>query len=126
MAIPKGGRGKRAPYNSVMVRVPEPVYDVCRTLSNYYRRLAGRDGVELVNELIRDIEDLMVEHDMPSEDKPVNEYGDNGYKAKYEELTGKLTQLQEAIASKEKGYRRNNAGKLIDSLLALFEDDPEM
>jgi SMC interacting uncharacterized protein involved in chromosome segregation len=108
-----------------MVRVPEPVYDVCRTLSNYYRRLAGRGDVESVDELIRGIEDLMAEHDMPS-DKPVNEYEDNGYKAKYEELTGKLTQLQDAIASKEKGYQRNNAGKLIDSLLALFGHDPEM
>lgn len=126
MAIPKGGRGKRAPYQSVMVRVPEPVYDFCRTLSNYYRRLAGGDDTQLALNLIRKLEDAMAEHDMPSDNKPVNEYKGTDYKAKYEALTGKLTQMKDAIADKEKGYQRNNAGKLIDALLTLTEDDPEM
>jgi hypothetical protein len=109
-----------------MVRVPEPVYDFCRTLSNYYRRLAGEDDTQLALSLIRKLEDVMAEHDMPSDNKPVNEYEEQDYKAKYEALTGNLTQMKDAIADKEKGYRRNNAGKLIDSLLALTESDPEM
>lgn len=126
MAIPKGGRGKRAPYQSVMVRVPEPVYDFCRTLSNYYRRLAGGDDTQLALNLIRELEDAMAEHDMPSDNKPVNEYEGGSYKQKYQDLTAKLAQLEDAITNKEKGYRRNNAGKLIDSLLALTKSDPEM
>ena len=126
MSIPKGGRGKRAPYESVTVRVPEPLYDFCRALSNYYRRLSVRGEFVSAVQLIRNLEDVMAEHDMPSGNKPVISNEEQDYKAKYEALTGNLTQIKGAIVHKEKGYQRNNAGKLIDALMTLTEDDPEI
>jgi len=40
MTIPmnlKGGRGKKAPYNTVLVRVPEPLKELVVELSDDYR-----------------------------------------------------------------------------------------
>lgn len=38
MAKPKGGRGKKAPYTSVTVRVPEDLKDTIDSLVNEYRQ----------------------------------------------------------------------------------------
>lgn len=35
--MPKGGRGKRAPYETVVVRVPEPVLDRVEAIIDSYR-----------------------------------------------------------------------------------------
>jgi hypothetical protein len=37
----KGGRGRKAPYESVMYRIPAPIKPVVETLAEAYRRLIG-------------------------------------------------------------------------------------
>lgn len=37
MSKPKGGRGKRAPYDTTVVRVPDPVLDQVETICDAYR-----------------------------------------------------------------------------------------
>jgi hypothetical protein len=37
MNMPVGGRGKKAPYKTVVVRVPEPIAETVEQLANNYR-----------------------------------------------------------------------------------------
>ena len=53
MQKPKGGRGKRAPYEQVMVRVPLPLKKVVQTAVNAYRTFA-LDGDALSVARLRD------------------------------------------------------------------------
>lgn len=38
MSKPKGGRGKKAPYETTVVRVPDPVLDQVESICDAYRR----------------------------------------------------------------------------------------
>jgi hypothetical protein len=40
MNIPKGGRGKRAPYETTTIRVPVPLLETIETQVNQYREFA--------------------------------------------------------------------------------------
>ena len=57
MDKPKGGRGKKAPYNSVTVRVPEDLKETVETLVDDYRH--GRRGLtEIKSSAIPSIDDI--------------------------------------------------------------------
>ena len=57
MAKPLGGRGKRAPYETVMVRVPEPIKADVETLIAAYRDavLAGDDNVSISVDMLTEV-----------------------------------------------------------------------
>lgn len=38
MAVPKGGRGKKAPYNTVVVRIPEDLEARVESMTEQYRK----------------------------------------------------------------------------------------
>lgn len=59
MADYKGGRGKRAPYETVMYRIPAPIKPVVELIGHTYRLLV--DGVADPNgeQLIRRVEDAV-------------------------------------------------------------------
>jgi hypothetical protein len=48
MNMPVGGRGKKAPYKTVVVRVPEPIADAVEQLAKNYRDAVsdGKSGNE--------------------------------------------------------------------------------
>lgn len=39
MSVPKGGRGIKAPYKSITIKVPEPLLDDIKDATNYARSL---------------------------------------------------------------------------------------
>ena len=53
--VAKGGRGKRAPYTTVMCRVPEPIKAIIEALTAKYRELVDNydspDNSELISAL---------------------------------------------------------------------------
>jgi hypothetical protein len=49
MAILKGGRGKKAPYQSTHVRVPEPIKPAVEALIERFRLLVVEEGLSLDN-----------------------------------------------------------------------------
>lgn len=59
MADFRGGRGKRAPYQTVMYRIPAPIKPVVEMMGHAYRLLA--DGVADPNgeQLIKRVEDAI-------------------------------------------------------------------
>lgn len=56
MNMPVGGRGKKAPYKTVVVRVPEPIVETVEKLANDYRDavLAGKSTDEFVKVMTDD------------------------------------------------------------------------
>jgi hypothetical protein len=57
MDKPKGGRGKKAPYNSVTVRVPEDLKETVETLVSDYRQ-SVLEGTEIKSSTIPSIDDI--------------------------------------------------------------------
>ena len=57
MDKPKGGRGKKAPYNSVTVRVPEDLKETVETLVNDYRQ-SVLEGTEIKSSAIPSIDNI--------------------------------------------------------------------
>lgn len=50
MNKPLGGRGKKAPYETVLIRVPVPVYSVVEKIADDYRRLVIEGEVNNLEE----------------------------------------------------------------------------
>jgi hypothetical protein len=57
MDKPKGGRGKKVPYTSVTVRVPEDLKDTVETLVNNYRQ-SILEGIEINSSEIPSIDEI--------------------------------------------------------------------
>ena len=57
MDKPKGGRGKKAPYNSCTVRIPEDLKDSVETLVEQYR-LFILEGIESKSNSIPSIDEI--------------------------------------------------------------------
>jgi hypothetical protein len=57
MDKPKGGRGKKVPYNSVTVRVPEDLKESVETLVNDYRQFI-LEGIESKTSSIPSIDEI--------------------------------------------------------------------
>lgn len=57
MDKPKGGRGKKAPYNSVTVRVPEDLKDTVEGLVSDYRQCM-LEGIEVKGQSLPSIDQI--------------------------------------------------------------------
>ena len=57
MDKPKGGRGKKAPYNSCTVRIPEDLKDAVETLVKQYRQFI-LEGIESKSNDIPTIDEI--------------------------------------------------------------------
>lgn len=57
MAKPKGGRGKKVPYNSLTVRIPEDLKDRVESLVEDYRQFI-LDGIQSKNDDIPTIDEI--------------------------------------------------------------------
>lgn len=56
MSKPLGGRGRRAPYDTVMVRVPEPIKPKVEALIEEYREFVLSDGESVFNQAVNPID----------------------------------------------------------------------
>jgi hypothetical protein len=50
MNKPLGGRGKKAPYETVLIRIPVPVYSIVEKIADDYRRLVIEGEVNSLDE----------------------------------------------------------------------------
>jgi hypothetical protein len=57
MSKPKGGRGKKVPYNSITVRIPEDLKDTVDTLVDEYRQFI-LEGIEIKTNDIPSIDEI--------------------------------------------------------------------
>lgn len=57
MTKPKGGRGKKVPYNSLTVRIPEELKDKVESLVDDYRQFI-LDGIQSKNDDIPSIDEI--------------------------------------------------------------------
>ncbi len=56
----KGGRGKKAPYQTVHYRIPEPIKPTVEMLAEQYRQLATAQSVDEANEMLKRIQNSIV------------------------------------------------------------------
>jgi hypothetical protein len=69
--VTKGGRGKKAPYESTHCRIPLPLKPIVEQLANAYKGIAGLGWVEF--QWLKGVEEAIAKAAYPgSEDKPVN------------------------------------------------------
>jgi len=57
MSKPKGGRGKKVPYNSITVRIPDDLKDTVDTLVDEYRQFI-LEGTEIKTNDIPSIDEI--------------------------------------------------------------------
>jgi hypothetical protein len=64
MNKPLGGRGKKAPYETVLIRIPVPVYSIVEKIADDYRRLVIEGEVNSLEEKSNDrVETTQVKYD---------------------------------------------------------------
>ena len=105
----KGGRGKKAPYETVHYRIPKPLKLTIQKLTNAYKNLLG---TKYSDELIVNIEEVI----------NLSSYeGDNGTEVtkvgtRYSELKQQVQNWQKAIENSEPGYKMRRADKLFEQI----------
>jgi hypothetical protein len=55
----KGGRGKKAPYQTVHYRIPEPIKPTVEMLAEQYRQLANAQSANTVNEMLKNVQEAI-------------------------------------------------------------------
>ena len=103
----KGGRGKKAPYETVYYRIPKPLKSTIQKLTNTYKNLLG---IKYSDELIVNVEEII---------NLTGSEGDNGIETtkvgtKYLELKQQVQNWQKAIENSEPGYKMRRANKLFE------------
>ena len=69
----KGGRGKRAPYESIHYRIPTPIKPVVEMLAEAYRQLLDTDLDPKGEKLLRQTENAIAIACYPSDAQPANQ-----------------------------------------------------
>ena len=105
----KGGRGKKAPYETVHYRIPKPLKSTIQKLANAYKNLLG---TKYSDELIVNVEEVI--NLTGSEDD--NDTGKTKTGTKYSELKQQVQNWQEAIENSEPGYKMRRADKLFEQI----------
>lgn len=73
--VEKGGRAKKAPYETTHCRVPVPVKPLIEKIILVYKRVAGYPFKEA--EALKTIEDAVARATYPDDEKPVNGFKSN-------------------------------------------------
>ena len=109
----KGGRGKKAPYETVHYRIPKPLKSTVQKLSNTYKSLFD---TKYSNELIVNVEKVINLTNCKGENdiEGITKVG-----TKYSELKEAVQRWQKAIANSEPGFKSSCADKLFEEIAAL-------
>ena len=105
----KGGRGKKAPYETVHYRIPKPLKSIIQKFTSTYKSLLG---TKYSDELIVNVEEII---------NLTGSEGDNGTEktkagTKYSELKQQVQNWQKAIKHSEPGYKMRRADKLFEQI----------
>lgn len=73
--VEKGGRAKKAPYETTHCRVPVPVKGLVEKIILVYKRVAGYPILEATT--LKTIEDAVARATYPDDEKPVNGFKSN-------------------------------------------------
>ena len=108
----KGGRGKKAPYETVHYRIPQPIKPSVETIAERYRELVTADSAAEAEEMLERIQTSIL-GDVLDESKPGTKFNE----ANLEQI---VSILQEALTLKA-----NAGGKIKDRIreaLKLLEE----
>ena len=111
----KGGRGKKAPYETVHYRIPKPLKLTVQKLTNTYRNLLG---TKYSDELIVNVEEVI----NLTGSKGNNDTERTKAGTKYSELKQQVQNWQEAIENSEPGYKMRRADKLFEQIRGMKWD----
>ena len=109
----KGGRGKKAPYQTVYYRIPKPLKSRVQELSNTYINLFG---TKYSDELIVSAEEAinLTGCKGKNDTEGITKVG-----TKYSELKQVVQRWQKVIANSEPGYKTRRADKLFEQIRGL-------
>lgn len=99
----KGGRGKKAPYQTVHYRIPQPIKLTVEALAEQYRELVTAESTVEAEEMLERVHSSIT-GDVPNENKP-------GTKFNEADLEQIVSVLQEALTLKA-----NAGGKIKDRI----------
>ena len=105
----KGGRGKKAPYETVHYRILKPLKLTIQKLTNAYKSLLG---TKYFDEFIVNVEEVI---------NLTSYEGDNSTEltkvgTKYSELKQQVQNWQKAIENSEPGYKMRRVDKLFEQI----------
>jgi hypothetical protein len=99
----KGGRGKKAPYQTIHYRIPQPIKPVVESLAEHYRELVAAESTAEAEEMLERVQSNIV-GSVSDENKP-------GTKFNEADLGQVISVLQEALTLKA-----NAGGKIKDRI----------
>lgn len=73
--VEKGGRGKKAPYESTHCRIPTAIKPLVEKIGLIYKSVAGQPHQE--QEALKTVEDAIARAWYPDHEKPVNSFKSN-------------------------------------------------
>jgi hypothetical protein len=104
----KGGRGKKAPYETVHYRIPQPIKPTVEMLAERYRKLVTTESSVKAEELLKRVHDS-VANELTTENKP-------GTKFTKVDLEQIITLLQDGLKLKA-----NAGGKIKERIREALE-----
>ena len=111
----KGGRGKKAPYETVHYRIPKPLKLTIQKLANAYKNLLG---TKYSDELIVNVEEVINLTGSEGD----NDTGKTKTGIKYSELKQQVQNWQKTIGNSEPGYKMRRVDKLFEQIRAVKWD----
>lgn len=119
----KGGRGKRAPYESIHYRIPSPIKPAVEMLATAYRMIVGSEADPDGEKLLAQVKDSIASASYPSGESDL------------EKLQLKLAETQEIVRQLERERERavdilvpalklksNAGGKIKDAIKQAFPE----
>ena len=111
----KGGRGKKAPYETIHYRIPKSLKSTIQKLANAYKKLFG---TKYFDELIVNVEEVI---------NLTSYEGNNGTEVtkvgtRYSELKQQVQNWQKVIENSEPGYKMRRADKLFEQIRGIKWD----
>lgn len=126
--IPKGGRGKSAPYETQMVRLAVPVKSTVRTIQDIYKTLVMWEESEKAEAMLKVLEDLAMAYYAEKPDikyggssKPDIKYNDGSADSRLDndELIKQVSEWKQNVEVKAKGWKSNSASQLCKAIQAI-------
>lgn len=104
----RGGRGKKAPYETIHYRIPQPIKSTVEILAEHYRELALSESNAESEQLLKRIQDAIA-GELPVKEKP----GTKFVKADLEQI---IALLQDGLKLKA-----NAGGKIKERIREALE-----
>lgn len=104
----RGGRSKRAPYNSSTVSVPTAIIPIVKRICNIYRNLATDTNLDFAKMQILKLTSAIEKIEQDQTDTPLTIFEQE------------LQEIMNAIERGDTGYKKNSASQLISRMKILI------